>query len=133
MASQRAPRSRKRDPDMADALDFLRKAALHKRINGVAGGNRIVWQEKDFIKLHDRYMAAHPEEFVCDDSMVVKYSGAASPDKATLAKLGIELRDFAPDDNAFLCLATNETVDHAGDSVKLPGIDSSIFEKNAAV
>jgi len=114
-------------------LDILRKAALHKRINGVAGGNRIVWQEKDFIKLYDRYMAAHREEFVCDDSMVVKYSGGAPPDKAALAKLGIELRDFAPDDNAFLCLTTNETVDHANDSVKLSGIDSSLFEKNAPV
>jgi hypothetical protein len=118
---------------MVDALDFMRQAALRKRVNGVAGGNRIVWQEKDLIKLHDRYMAARPEEFSCDDSTVLKYSGAASPDKAALAKLGIELRDFAPDDNAFLCLATNETVDHAGDSVKLPGIDSCVFEKNGAV
>jgi hypothetical protein len=117
---------------MADALDILRKAMLRKRINGVAGGNLILWQDKDFIKLHDHAMSARREELICDDPTVIK-SRATLPDKASLAKLGIELRDFRPDDNALLCLATNETTDHTNDSVKLAGVDDSLFGKNPAV
>jgi hypothetical protein len=118
---------------MPDALDFLRKTALHKRINGVAGGNRILWQDKDLRALHDYVMSARHEELICDDLTAIKSSTAVIPDRASLAKIGIELRDFNPDDPALLCLITNETVDHTNDSVKLAGVDSSIFAKNPAV
>jgi hypothetical protein len=118
---------------MAEALDFLRNAAWHKRINPVAGGNRILWQDKDLIKLHDYVMSARREELICDDQAVLKSSAAIIPDKASLAKIGIELRDFNPDDFAHLCLITNPTTDHTNDSVKPPGIDYSVFWKNSAV
>jgi hypothetical protein len=118
---------------MADALDFLRKAALHKRINGVAGGNRILWQDKDLRALHDYVMSARHEELIRDDLTVLKSSTAVIPDKASLAKIGIELRDFNPDAFAHICLITNPTTDHTNDSVKPPGIDYSVFWKNSAV
>jgi HK97 family phage prohead protease len=124
----------KRRDQMVDALDFLRKAALHKRINGVAGGNRILWQDKDFIKLHDHAMSARREALICDDPTIIKSRRTAViPDKASLAKMGIELRDFSPDDYAFLCLITNATTDHLGDSVKPGGVNDSLFGKNAPV
>jgi hypothetical protein len=118
---------------MADALDFLRQSALRKRINGIADGNRAVWQEKDLGRLCERYMSARFEELVGDDSIAAKSSVAVIPDKASLAKIGIEVRDFNPDDNAFLCLITNQTTDHTNDSVKLAGVDDSLFVKNAPV
>jgi hypothetical protein len=118
---------------MVDALDFLRKSALHKRIHGVAGGNRILWQDKDLQVLHDYVMSARREELICDDLTVLKSSTAVIPDRASLAKIGIELRDFNPDDPAHLCLITNPTTDHSNDSVKPPGIDYSVFVKNPAV
>jgi Caudovirus prohead serine protease len=118
---------------MADALDFLRKAALHKRINGVSGGNRILWQDKDFIKLHDHAMFARREELICAAPTVIKSRAAVIPDKASLAKIGIELRDFSPEDYAILCLITNATTDHVGDSVKPPGVNYSLFGKNSPV
>jgi hypothetical protein len=117
---------------MADALDFLRKTALHKRINGIAGGNRILWQDKDLRALHDYVMSARHEELICDDS-ALKSSTAVIPGRAGLAEIGIELRDFNPDDLAHLCLITNPTTDHSNDSVKPPGIDYSVFMKNPAV
>jgi len=49
---------------MADALDFLRQDALRKRVNGIAGGNRILWQDKDLIKIHDHVMSARPEQII---------------------------------------------------------------------
>jgi hypothetical protein len=118
---------------MPDALDFLRKAAFHKRINGVAGGNRILWQDKDLRALHDYVMSARHEELICDDLTVLKSSTSVIADKASLAKIGIELRDFNPDDFAHLCLITNPTTDHTNDSVKPLGIDYSVFWKNSAV
>lgn len=118
---------------MADALAFLRKSALHKRIHGVAGGNLILWQDKDLPVPHDYVMSARREELVCDDLTVLKSSAAEIPSKASLAKIGIELRDFNPDDFAHLCLITNPTTDHSNDSVKPPGIDYSVFSKNSAV
>jgi hypothetical protein len=118
---------------MANALDFLRHAALHKRINGVAGGNRILWQDKDLRVLHDYVMSARHEELFCNDLTSLKSSTAVIPDRASLAKIGIELRDFNPDDLAHLCLITNPTTDHSNDSVKPPGIDYSVFVKNPAV
>jgi hypothetical protein len=49
---------------MADALDFLRRDVLRKRINGVAGGNRILWEHKDLPTVIDRVMSAKPEEII---------------------------------------------------------------------
>jgi hypothetical protein len=113
---------------MADALDFLRKAALHKRIHGVAGGNRILWQDKDLRALHDYVMSARHEELICDD-LALKSSTAVIPDRASLAKIDIELRDFNPDDLGRLCLITNETVDHTNDSVKLAALTIASLRK----
>jgi hypothetical protein len=118
---------------MADVLDILRKDAFRKRIHGVAGGNRILWQDKDLRALHDYVMSARHEELIYDDLTVIKSSTAVIPDRASLAKIGIELRDFNPDDFAHLCLITNPTPDHSNDSVKPPGIDYSVFWKNSAV
>jgi hypothetical protein len=119
---------------MADALDFMRQDALRKRINGIAGGNRILWQDKDIPKIVNRADSLKSDEIVrAAQATVIKSGAAVIPDKASLAKMGIELRDFSPEDQAILCLITNETLDHSNDSVKLPGVDSSLFAKNGAV
>ena len=117
---------------MADLLDILRKDAFRKRIHGVAGGNRILWGEKDLIDIHNHTWSVKMEQIV-QRPTGTKLLGGPNIDKASLAKMGIELRDFSPEDYAFLCLITNATTDHLGDSVKPPGVDSSLFAKNAPV
>jgi hypothetical protein len=118
---------------MADLIDFLRQNALRKLINGISGGNRVLWGEKDLVRLHDRVMTARLEELASGDSAVVVKSSANLVDKTALAAIGITLRDFSPSDSSFLCLITNPTIDHAGDSVKPDGVDCSLFDKNAPV
>jgi hypothetical protein len=56
---------------MADALDFLRRDALRKRINGIAGGNRIVWAPKDIAKIHD-HIKSLPEKIIATAPAVVR-------------------------------------------------------------
>jgi HK97 family phage prohead protease len=118
---------------MADALDILRKDAFRKRVRGVSGGNRILWSEKDLVDIHSHTWSVKTEQIVQRDVEAKRVGAPTNVDKASLAALGIELRDFNPDDSAFLSLITNETVDHMNDSVKVGGVDSSLFGKNAPV
>ena len=117
---------------MADALDILRKDAFRKRIHGVAGGNRVLWGEKDLIDIHNHTWSVKMEQII-QRPTGTKLLGAPNIDKASLAKMGIELRDFSPEDYAFLCLITNATTDHLGDSVKPGGVNDSLFGKNSPV
>jgi HK97 family phage prohead protease len=119
---------------MVDALEILRKDAFRKRVHGVAGGNRVIWGEKDLIEIHNHVMSVKMERII-QLPAETKLLGDAprNVDKASLGQMGIELRDFSPDDLAFLCLITNATADHMNDSVKPPGVDSSLFAKNAPV
>jgi HK97 family phage prohead protease len=117
---------------MADALDILRKDAFRKRVHGVAGGNRVLWGEKDLIDIHNHTWSVKMEQII-QRPTGTKLLGCPDIDKASLAQIGIELRDFSPEDYAFLCLITNATTDHVNDSVKPPGVDTSLFAKNAPV
>jgi hypothetical protein len=118
---------------MVDALDFLRQDALRKRIGGVAGGNRIVWNEKDLIQIHDHVMSARPEQIArAAQPTEVKLIDAA-PDRAGLAKMGIEIRsDFGPDDNPLFIITTPRT-DLVGDSMNTANVDVADFTKNSPV
>jgi hypothetical protein len=118
---------------MADALDFLRQDALRKRVNGVAGGNRIIWQDKDLIDIHNHVMSARPEQIIrATQPTEVKFS-KPDVDKASLAKIGIELRsDIGPDDNP-LFIITTPRIDLAGDSNNTANVDTSDFLKNSMV
>jgi hypothetical protein len=49
---------------MADTLDFLRKDALRKRINGIVGGNRIAWAPKDIARIHGHIKSLSPEKII---------------------------------------------------------------------
>lgn len=117
---------------MADALDILRKDAFRKRVHGIAGGNRILWGEKDLIEIHNHTWSLKMEQII-QRPTETKLLGSPNVDKASLAKLGIELRDFAPEDSAFLALITNATVDHPTDSVDPRGVDDILFAKNGPV
>jgi HK97 family phage prohead protease len=117
---------------MADVLDILRKDAFRKRVHGVAGGNRVLWGEKDIIDIHNHTWSVKMEQII-QRPTETKLLGQPNIDKASLSEMGIELRDFNPDDSAFLCLLTNKTTDHVNDSVDPPGVDSSLFGKNAPV
>ena len=117
---------------MADALDILRKDAFRKRIHGVAGGNRVLWGEKDLIDIYSHTWSVKMEQII-QRPTGTKLLGGPNIDKSSLAGMGIELRDFNPDDYAFLCLITNATTDHLGDSVKPGGVNDSLFGKNSPV
>ena len=113
---------------MADALDFLRKAALHRRINGVAAGNRILWQDKDLQVLHDHVMSAKPEQII----------RAAQPTEIkfqpiNLSNLGVEVRSDAGIEDHPVCIITTSRSDLTNDSVKGDGVDSTDFENFRAV
>jgi hypothetical protein len=113
---------------MADALEFLRKAALHKRINGVVGGNRILWQDKDLQVLHDHVMSAKPDEII----------RAAQPTEVkfqpiNLSNLGVEVRSDAGIEDHPVCIITTPRSDLTNDSVHGPGVDSTDFAKFCAV
>jgi HK97 family phage prohead protease len=117
---------------MADALELLRTDALRKRIHGIAGGNHILWGEKDLVDIHNHTLSLKMEQIV-QRPAETKLHAAPLVDKDSLTKIGIVLRDFNPDDLAFLALITNATVDHVRDSVNPRGVDDSLFAKNAPV
>jgi hypothetical protein len=120
---------------MADALDFLRNAEWHKRISPpVAGANLILWEAKDLPTLHDGYMSARYEQLIQAAQPAIVKAVDPAIDKAALAKMGFELRDFGPKDLSFIGRPTcGVTVDHANDLVESPGVDWSLFEKNSPV
>jgi Caudovirus prohead serine protease len=118
---------------MVDALEILRKDAFRKRVHGVAGTNRVLWGERDIIDIHNHVMSVKMEQIIQRPAEAKLLGGPPKIDKASLAQMGIELRDFSPDDYALLCLITNPTTDHANDSVNPPGVDASLFAKNAPV
>jgi HK97 family phage prohead protease len=126
-----APKSKGRD-QMVDALDILRKDSFRKRVHGIAGGNRVLWTEKDLVDIHSHTWSLKMEQII-QRPIETKRIAPPNVDKLSLAKIGVELRDFNPDDSAFLGLATNETNDHMNDSVKPRGVDDTVFRKNGAV
>ncbi|WMT78860.1 hypothetical protein [Bradyrhizobium sp. Ash2021] len=118
---------------MVDALDILRRDVFRKRVNGIAGGNRIVWSERDIHQVHDYVMAAAPDQiFRAAPTAEVKL---VESNTDSLAKIGIELRSgFGPDDNPVVCITTPRA-DLMGDSVNtVPGaVDITDFLKNSPV
>ncbi len=117
---------------MADALDILRKDAFHKRVHGIAGGNRIVWGEKDIIQIYDRLMSVRMEEIVTRHSAPeTKLLGAADTDKSALAKMGIELRDIGAEGDPLAVVGkiTSDRVDLANDRMTPSAIDYADFLK----
>jgi hypothetical protein len=113
---------------MADPLDFLRKAALHKRINGVAGGNRILWQDKDLPEVIDHVMTAKPDQIIrAAQPTEVKFQ------PVNLSNLGLEVRSDAGLEDHPVCIITTPRSDLSNDSVHVPGVDSTDFAKFCAV
>jgi hypothetical protein len=114
---------------MADALDFLRQDVARKRINGVAGGNRIFWEAKDIPALYDGVMSARPEQIICATQPTkVKFS-----EPVNLSNLGIEVRSDSGVEDHPVCIITTSRSDLTNDSVHVPGVDSTDFAKFCAV
>jgi hypothetical protein len=117
---------------MADALDFLRKDAFRKRVHGVAGGNRILWGEKDLIAIHNHMMSVKMEEIITrQSSSETKLLGTADTDKSALAKMGIELRDIGAEGDPLAVVGkiTSDRVDLANDRMAPSAIDYADFLK----
>jgi hypothetical protein len=117
---------------MADALDILRKDAFRKRVHGVAGGNRILWGEKDIIQIYDRLMSVRMEDIVQRQSAPeTKLLGTADTDKSALAKMGIELRDIGAEGDPLAVIGkiTSDRVDLANDRMTPSAIDYADFLK----
>ena len=116
---------------MADMIDILRKDALLKRINGISGGNRIVWSAKDTAKIRD-YVMAVPERTI-RDAPPMTLSKFVELDPAAIRRKFSVNRDAQPSDLNFLFTISSEQVDLAGDVVKVNGIDCFNFNKNPPV
>jgi hypothetical protein len=119
---------------MADALDILRKDAFRKRIHGVAGGNRVLWGEKDLIDIHNHVMSVKMEQIIATPRPTeTKLLSAPEFDKAALAKMGIELRsDIGAEDHP-LCIITTPRIDLAGDTNNTANVDTTDFVKFASI
>jgi hypothetical protein len=115
---------------MADALDILRKDAFRKRVHGVAGGNRVLWGEKDLIDIHNHVMSVKMEQIIAPPRQIkTKLLSAPDVDKATLAKMGIELRsDIGAEDHPLVCITTPRE-DLASDTNNTANIDTADFLK----
>ena len=102
---------------MADLLDSMRQDALTKRINGVAGGNRILWSAKDLRLLHDRALSL-PER-------ALRAAPAHAPAPIT-RRLDVGLpvnKEMTPADRRFLFTISSADIDHSGDSIDPDGFD----------
>jgi hypothetical protein len=119
---------------MADALDFLRQDALRKRVNGFAGGNRVLWTDKDIVKIYDRITSARSEEIISAAQPMVEVKVSdLDIDKAALAKMGIELRsDIGAEDHP-LCIITTPRTDLAGDTNNTANVETADFLKFAPI
>jgi hypothetical protein len=106
---------------------------LRKRINGISGGNRVLWTDKDLVNIYDRIASARPEEIIrAAQPMEVRVSDL-DIDKAALAKMGIELRsDIEPEDHP-LCIITTPRTDLAGDTNNTANVETTDFLKFAPV
>ena len=123
---------------MADAsIDILRSDALHKRIHGIPGGHRIVWSAKDAARIRD-HLYAVPEKVIREAPAVARnadgvLSGSVST-RRKLAQAGISVeRGMKSDDLNFLFAISSESIDLAGDAIKVAGIDCANFNKNPVV
>jgi hypothetical protein len=120
---------------MADALDVIRDDALLRRVKGVSGGNRILWSAKDIAVIRD-YVAAMPAKIIrAAPTAVRKFIDVdLVAVRRKFAETGLTVnRDMQPNDRNFLVPVTTEGIDHENDSVKIPGVDCSIFNKNRIV
>jgi hypothetical protein len=119
---------------MADALQILRKDAFRKRVHGLAGGNRVLWGEKDLIDIHSHVMSVKIEQIIATPRPTeAKLLGAPDVDKAALATMGIELRsDIGPDDHPLFIITTPRS-DLMDDSVNTANVDVIDFAKNSPV
>jgi hypothetical protein len=117
---------------MADTLDFLRKAAMHKRINGFAGGKRVLWTDKDLVKIYDRFASARSDEII--SAAPTAERKLLNVDRAALlrsvAEAGITVRDIQPDDSNFLYIISSARVDLSNDDIDQAGIDFEDYKKN---
>ena len=114
---------------MVDNLDFFRKDALRKRVNGIAGGNRVLWTDKDLLKIYDHIASARPEEIIrAAQPTEVKLSQPVN-----LSSLGVEVRSAAGLEDHPVCTITTPRSDLTNDSVHGAGVDSTDFAKFCAV
>ena len=114
---------------MVDNLDFFRKDALRKRVNGISGGNRVLWTDKDLLKIYDHIASARPEEIIrAAQPTEVKLSQPVN-----LSSLGVEVRSDAGLEDHPVCIITTPRSDLTNDSVHGAGVDSTDFAKFCAV
>src|SRR4051812_5728193 len=115
------PKLKRRSRKMADSLDFLRKDALVKRLNGVTGGHHIVWSAKDMAMIRD-YVMAIPDRVIRDSAPSMRTQKFVDADPAAIrrqvAEVGITARDAQPEDLNYLFTVSSDAVDLVGDVIK---------------
>jgi hypothetical protein len=105
---------------MPSILDIMRQDAFRKRKNGVPGGNRAFWSDKDLIKIYDKIESARSEEIIrAPQPAIVKVSDPDF-DKASLAKMGIQLCSEIGSEDHPLGILSTPRVDLANDATTRP-------------
>jgi hypothetical protein len=121
---------------MADStLDHLRQDALHKRVNGIAGGLRILWSTRDVARLTD-FITSAPANLLLRDVPGASRKPIDTNVAAVRRKLsekGTVVRDIQPGDRSFMFTITSEAIDLSDDCVKVDGVDFDNFAKNPVV
>jgi hypothetical protein len=118
---------------MASILDIMRQDAFRKRKNGVPGGNRALWSDKDLIKIYDKIESARSDEIVrAPQPAVVKVSDL-DLDKASLAKMGIQVRSDIGSEDHPVCILSTPRVDLVNDTNNTANVETADFIKFASV
>lgn len=118
---------------MASILDVMRQDAFRKRKDGIPGGNRAFWTDKDLLKIYDKIESATSEEIIrAPQPAVVKVSDPDF-DKASLEKMGVHLRsDIGSEDHPLGILSTPR-VDLVNDAMNTANVETVDFIKFASV
>jgi hypothetical protein len=121
---------------MVDAtLDILRQDALVKRVKGIAGGKCVLWSASDHAVIRAKVMTMTEKTLRAAPTAARKFLDLdLVAVRRKFAETGLTVnRDMQPNDRNFLVPVTTEGIDHENDSVKIPGVDCSIFNKNRII
>jgi hypothetical protein len=118
---------------MADSLDNLRRDALHSRVKGAPGGNRVLWSPRDIGVIRD-HIASMPERIIrAAPTSVRKIPDLVESAAAVIRKFvdaGIVVnRDMQSSDLNFLYIISSQRTDLSNDDIDQAGIDCEDYKK----
>jgi hypothetical protein len=121
---------------MAEALDFLCKDILAKRIDGIPGGNHYVWSARCKMLHRERVFDADKDDILRASSVVERKFIA--PDLAALRKQlmangAVVLTKATSNSRRRAFAISDEDEDLAQDTIRQAGMSFAIYKNNSTV